>query len=244
MGEEVQKRRLADKIALKKIIFGAEPHSHKMRTHFQEILGVTESFDIAGLTELYGPGTGLECQAHQGTHYWADFYILEILDPQTLRPAKPGEVGEMVVTSLKKEAAPLIRYRTRDLTRLLPGACPCGCAFPRHDTIKGRSDDMFIFRAVNIYPGQVAEVLEQFPQLNGEYSIRLTRKDSKDQMLIKVERAAAADAAYDQNLSEAVSAELRKQVMVRAWVEVTNPGELPRNAGKTARVQDDRELTA
>ena len=242
MGEEVRKHRLAGKIALKKIIFGAEPHSQKMRAHFQEMLGVAESFDIAGLTELYGPGTGLECQAHQGIHYWADFYILEILNPETLRPALPGEVGEMVVTSLKKEAAPLIRYRTRDLTRLLPGECPCGCAFPRHDAIHGRSDDMFIFRAVNIYPGQVARVLERFPELNGEYAIRLTRKDGKDQMLIKVERAAGMDAAYDQNLEEAVSAELRKQVMVRAWVEVTNPGELPRSPGKTTRVQDDREI--
>ena len=242
MGEEVRKRRLEDTIALKKIIFGAEPHSHKMRAHFEEMLGVSESFDIAGLTELYGPGTGLECPAHQGIHYWADLYILEILDPDTLLPAKPGEIGEMVVTTLCKEAAPLIRYRTRDLTRLIPGPCPCGCPLPRHDAIQGRSDDMFIFRAVNIYPGQVADVLERFPELNGEFNIRLTRKDSKDQMLIKVERRAGIDPAYDQNLEEAVSAELRKRMMVRAWVEVAGPETLPRSFGKTIRVQDDREM--
>ncbi|OPX36951.1 MAG: phenylacetate--CoA ligase, partial [Desulfobacteraceae bacterium 4484_190.3] len=103
-------------------------------------------FDIPGMTELYGPGTGLDCVHHTGIHYWADYYILEILDPETLQPVPEGETGEMVVTTLKKEAAPLIRYRTRDLTRLIPGKCPCGSMLPRHDRLLGRSDDMIIFR--------------------------------------------------------------------------------------------------
>lgn len=241
MAEEVQKRRLLGKIALKKAIFGAEPHTPKMRERFQDMLGITESFDIVGMTELYGPGTGLECQAHQGVHYWADLYILEILDPETLLPVAPGEVGEMVVTTLCKEAAPLIRYRTRDLTRLIPGQCPCGVSLPRHEKILGRSDDMFIFRGVNIYPGQIGAVLEHFKEVGSEFRIHLFRKGGKDQMLLQVERRPEVDAAYDQNLSEALSEELRKHVMVRAWVEVMGQGELPRSFAKTRRVQDDRE---
>jgi len=241
MAEEVQKRHMKDKIALKKAIFGAESHSLKMRARFQDMLGLTESFDIVGMTELYGPGTGLECQAHEGVHYWADLYILEILDPETLKPVAPGEVGEMVVTTLCKQAAPLIRYRTRDLTRLIPGACSCGVCLPRHDKILGRSDDMFIFRGVNIYPGQIASVIEHFRELGSEFRIHLFRKAGKDQMLLQVERRPETDPAYDQNLSEAVSEELRKQVMVRAWVEVMGQGELPRSFAKTKRVVDDRE---
>ncbi|MFZ5428563.1 MAG: phenylacetate--CoA ligase [Thermodesulfobacteriota bacterium] len=241
MAEEVQKRRLKDRIALRKAIFGAETHSAKMRARFQEMLGLEESFDIVGMTELYGPGTGLECRAHEGVHYWADLYILEILDPETLKPVAPGETGEMVVTTLRKEAAPLIRYRTRDLTRLLPGKCACGCTLPRHDKILGRSDDMFIFRGVNIYPGQIAAVIEHFRELGSEFRIHLFRKGGKDQMLLQVERRPETDPAYAQNLSEAVSEELRKQVMVRAWVEVMGQGELPRSFAKTKRVVDDRE---
>ena len=241
MGEEVRKHHLKDKIALKKAIFGAEPHTAKMRARFQEMLGIEESFDIVGMTELYGPGTGLECRAHEGIHYWADLFILELIDPETLKPVAPGETGEMVVTTLRKEAAPLIRYRTRDLTRFLPGECSCGCSLPRHDKILGRSDDMIIFRGVNIYPGQVAAVLEHFRELGGEFNIRLVRKGGKDQMLLRVERRAEADPAYDQNLAESVSEELRKQLLVRAWVEVMDQGGLPRSFGKTRRVTDDRE---
>ena len=241
MGEEVQKRRMRSKIALKKAIFGAETHTPKMRERFQEMLGLTESFDIAGMTELYGPGTGLECQAHQGIHYWADYFILEILDPVTLAPVAPGETGEMVVTTLRKQAAPLIRYRTRDLTRIVPGACPCGLGLPRHDRILGRSDDMIIFRGVNIYPGQIGSVLGHFKELGSEFRIHLFRKGGKDQMLLQVERLPGVDAAYDQNLSEAVSDALRRQLLARCAVEVTGQGELPRSFGKTQRVVDDRQ---
>ncbi|WP_243439567.1 phenylacetate--CoA ligase family protein [Fundidesulfovibrio soli] len=241
MAEEVHKRRLKDKIALRKAIFGAETHSDKMRARIHEMLGVQESFDIVGMTELYGPGTGLECSAHHGIHYWADLYILEILDPETLKPVAPGEIGEMVVTTLRKEAAPLIRYRTRDLTRLIPGECPCGVTMPRHERLLGRSDDMIIFRGVNIYPGQIAAVIEHFKELGSEFRIQLFRKGGKDQMLLQVERRPETDPTYDQNLSDAVSEELRKQVMVRAWVEVMGQGELPRSFGKTKRVVDDRE---
>jgi phenylacetate-CoA ligase len=240
LAEEVHKRDMRKRIGLKKIIFGAETHTAKMRRRFEQWLGIEDSYDITGMTELYGPGMGLECAAHQGIHYWADRYILEILDPVSLAPVAPGEVGEMVVTSLGKEATPLIRYRTRDLTRLLPGECPCGYGLPRHDKILGRSDDMFIFRGVNIYPGQIASVLEEFKDVDSEFQIRLLRRDGRDQMVVKVERRPSASAELDQNLSESISIELRKHLLVRGWVEILPPGTLPRSCGKTKRVIDDR----
>jgi phenylacetate-CoA ligase len=157
MAEEVNRRNLKDKISLKKMIFGSERCSDAMRKRIKELLGLEDMFDIPGMTELYGPGTGLDCPKHEGIHYWADYYILEIIDPATLQPVLSGEIGEMVVTTLSKEAAPLIRYRTRDLTRAIDHPCSCGNILPMHDRILGRSDDMFIFRAVNIYPGQIDE---------------------------------------------------------------------------------------
>jgi len=151
MAEEIEKRNLRDKINVKKVIFGSERSSDSMRERIKDLLNVEHIFDIPGMTELYGPGTGLDCVYHAGIHYWADYYILEILDPDTLKPVPEGEIGEMVVTTLKKEAAPLIRYRTRDLTRLIPGRCQCGSLLPRHDRLLGRSDDMIIFRRLIMY---------------------------------------------------------------------------------------------
>ncbi len=240
LGEEVQKQGLRDKIALKKAIFGSETHTPKMRAQFEEALGLEGSYDISGMTELYGPGTGLECDLRAGIHYWADMYILEIVDPETLEPVEPGQVGEMVVTTLQKEASPLIRYRTHDLTRLIPGPCDCGCTMPRHDRIQGRSDDMFIFRGVNIYPGQIAAVLEKFPELSAEYQITLQRSEGLDHMTVRVERAPETDAAGDENLTKAVAGEIRSQILVRSAVEVLKPGALPRSFSKTKRVHDER----
>ena len=240
MGEEVQKQGLADQINLKRAIFGAETHTPKMRRQFEEALGLEHSFDIIGMTELYGPGTGLECEAHEGIHYWSDMYILEILDPETLEPVAPGEIGEMVVTTLQKEASPLVRYRTRDLTRLLPGTCSCGCKMPRMDKILGRSDDMFIFRGVNIYPGQIGSVLEGFPDLSAEYQISLGRRDGLDHMAVRVECAPGSGKESCEHLSKAVANEIRKNILVRSDVSILGPGELPRSFAKTKRVQDER----
>ncbi|QJB56919.1 phenylacetate--CoA ligase [Pseudodesulfovibrio sp. zrk46] len=240
MGEEVQKQGLADKIALKRAIFGAETHTPKMRRQFEEALGLEHSFDIIGMTELYGPGTGLECEAHDGIHFWSDIYILEILDPKTLKPVAPGEVGEMVVTTLSKEASPLVRYRTRDLTRLIPGECACGVKMPRIDKIMGRSDDMFIFRGVNIYPGQIGSVLEGFPDLSAEYQISLNRRDGLDHMSVSVECTPGASHEECTNLTNAVANEIRKHILVRSEVKILGPGELPRSFAKTKRVHDER----
>ncbi len=241
MAEEIEKRGLRDQIALKKIIFGAERHSRSMRRRIQAITGVEHMFDIPGLTELYGPGTGLECMAHQGIHYWADYYILEILHPETLEPVPLGELGEMVVTTLRKEAAPLIRYRTRDLTRLIPEPCPCGNPLPRHDHLLGRSDDMFIYRAVNIYPGQIDHVLSQIPGAGSEYQVHLHhREDGRDMMILKVERAMGTSSHEDEALKEKISSEIRKQILVRCTVDLVDYGTLPRTDRKSKRVFDHR----
>lgn len=240
MGEEVQRHKLLDKIKLKKVIFGAEGHSQKMREAFEADLGVEESFDIGGMTETYGPGFSLECTAHEGLHYWADLFIVEILDPVTLKPVEPGEIGEMVVTSLCKEAVPLIRYRTHDLTRLLPEPCSCGCSMPRHDHFAGRSDDMIIFRGVNVYPGQIAAVLSQFPECGSEYHITLTRSDGRDNMLLQVERDENASQENDLNLIKAIAKSLHDQILISAAIEITDPLSLPRSFSKSRRVTDQR----
>ncbi|WP_457571168.1 phenylacetate--CoA ligase [Desulfovulcanus sp.] len=242
LAEEVNRRGIKDKISLKKMIFGSERSSDAMRKRIQELLGLEHMFDIPGMTELYGPGTGLECVCHNGIHYWADYYILEIIDPETLEPVPDGEVGEMVVTTLRKEAVPLIRYRTRDLTRLLPGECACGCIMPRHDRILGRSDDMIIFRGVNIYPAQIDHILSEIKGLGSEYQLILERRDDgRDYMMIKVERSHGLDSALDANLMKEVQQRIKGQLMVSAQVEIVDYNSLPRSERKTKRVFDRRE---
>jgi phenylacetate-CoA ligase len=242
MGEEVQKRGLRDRIALKKVIMGSERSSDAMRNKMKELLGVEHVFDIPGLTELYGPGTGLDCVYHEGIHYWADYYILELLNPETLQPVPPGETGEMVVTTLRKEAAPLIRYRTRDLTKLIPKRCSCGSILPMHDRLLGRSDDMFIIRAVNIYPGQIDHILSNTKGVGSEYQIHLNRKeDGKDYMMIKAERLEGGDSAGDLALASAIEEEIKKQILVSGKVEIVDYGTLPRSERKSKRVFDNRE---
>ena len=241
MGEEVHRRNLQDRIALKKVILGAERHSESMDQRIKELLQVEDVFDIPGLTELYGPGTGLDCGKHEGIHYWADYYILEIIDPETLEPVVPGELGEMVVTTLCKEGAPLIRYRTRDLTRLIPQPCSCGNPLPMHDRILGRSDDMFIVRAVNIYPGQIDHVLSQIPEIGSEFQVHLERReDGRDYLILKVERRPRYRADHNQAIASRISQDIRKHILVSAEVEVLEHGSLPRTERKSMRVFDHR----
>jgi len=241
MAEEVEKRGIRNKIALKKLIMGSERSSDAQKKKMKELLGVEHVFDITGLTELYGPGTGLDCIYHEGIHYWADYYILELLDPETLQPVPPGEIGEMVITTLRKEAAPLIRYRTRDLTKLISKRCSCGSILPMHDRLLGRSDDMFIIRAVNIYPGQIDHILSNTSGVGTEYQIHLDRKeDGKDYMIIKVERREGGDLAGDASLASTIEEEIKKQILVSGKVEICNYGTLPRSERKSKRVYDNR----
>jgi len=242
MAEEVNRRGILGDINLKKVTIGSERTSDAMKARIGELLKLEHMFDTPGMTELYGPGTGLDCVYHTGIHYWADYYILEILDPDTLKPVPEGETGEMVVTTLRKEAAPLIRYRTRDLTRLIPGDCPCGSILPRHDRILGRSDDMIIVRAVNIYPGQIDHVLSGIEGIGSEYQIHLDRReDGKDYMTLKVERNQDVDSSRNSDLAGKIEDEIKKQIMVSGKVEVVDYGSLPRSEKKSRRVFDNRD---
>jgi phenylacetate-CoA ligase len=243
MAEEIDRRGLRGKIALRKLIYGSERSSEAMRKRIKELMGLEDMFDIPGMTELYGPGTGLECSKHEGIHYWADYYILEILDPVTLEPVPEGEIGEMVVTTLKKEAAPLIRYRTRDLTRAIPRPCSCGSILPMHDRILGRSDDMIIFRAVNIYPGQIDEILSSIPGIGSEYQVILDRRqDGKDYMTIRVERAREVERELDRELGQRIQKQIKDRLLVTAEVEIVDYGSLPRSERKSKRIFDNRPI--
>ena len=243
VAQEVKKRGLRDSLQLKKIIAGSERTSAAMRKKIMELLGVEEYYDIPGLTELYGPGTGLSCHSSENIHYWADYYILEILDPETLEPVAPGEVGEMVYTTLAKEAAPLIRYRSHDLVRLIPEPCPCGCILPRHPPILGRSDDMFVIRGVNVYPSELDTLLSSIKSIGSEYQVLLERhEDGKDYMILKVERGEGVPESLDEQSSKEIFDRIRTEVMVTPVVEMVAYNELPRSERKTKRIFDNREI--
>lgn len=241
LAEEVERAGLREQIRLRKVICGAETRSEKMRLAIESKLGLEGSYDIAGMTEMYGPGTAIDCDAHNGLHYWADLFIIEVLDPETLQPVPEGEVGEMVVTSLCKEAVPLLRYRTHDLTRLVSGRCSCGLSMPRHDRILGRSDDMIIYRGVNIYPGQIMEVIGQFPELAGEYQVELTRDEhALDHLSLIVERAQGIQAGGGSALEQTLAQRLHKAILARIDVRVVEYASLPRTFSKSKRVLDKR----
>jgi len=242
MAEEIHRRGIADKISVRKIIYGSERSSRSMRRKISELFGGAELFDITGLTELYGPGTGIECSDHDCIHYWGDYYILEVIDPVTLQPVPDGEWGEMVVTTLCKEAAPLIRYRTRDITRIIPGACTCGSVLPRHSRIKGRSDDTIKFRGVNIYPSTIDTILSAIPGLGSEYQIHLTRDEDsgKDFMRLKIERGEAVEAGRTAELVHEIGYQVKKQLLVSIQAELVAYGALPRTERKSQRVFDSR----
>ncbi len=242
MAEEIHKRDIADKISVKKIIYGSERSSVAMRQKISELFGNVEIFDIPGLTELYGPGTGMECHHHDCIHYWADYYILEIIDPETMQPVPDGEWGEMVVTTLCKEAAPLIRYRTRDITRKIPGLCSCGSILPRHSRIKGRSDDMITFRGVNIYPSSIDKILSIVPGLGSEYQIHLTRDDKsgRDSLKLIVEKGENVGQDRVSQLNKETIYQIKTKLMVTPDVEIVVYGSLPRSERKSQRVFDNR----
>jgi len=242
MAEEIHRRGIADKISINKIIYGSERSSRSMRRKISELFGGAELFDITGLTELYGPGTGIECPDHDCIHYWADYYILEVIDPVTLQPVPDGEWGEMVVTTLCKEAAPLIRYRTRDITRIIPGRCTCGSLLPRHSRIRGRSDDTIKYRGVNIYPSTIDTILSAIPGLGSEYQMYLTRDENsgKDFMKLKIERGEGVDAGRTAELVHEIGYQVKKQLLVSIQAELVDYGELPRTERKSQRVFDSR----
>ena len=240
MAEEVNKRGIKDSISLKKVIMGSERCSSAMREKIIELMGLDDMFDITGMTELYGPGAGIDCHKHEGIHYWADKYILEILNPDTLQPVGDGEVGEMVITTLEKEAAPLVRYRTRDLTRKISTPCSCGNILFMHDRIMGRSDDMIILRGVNIYPGQIDEVLSAIPEVGIEYQLHLERKgDGKDYMTIKAETQEGIGSDKTNVIKAGIKKTVQAKIMVSCDIDLCRYGELPRFEGKASRIFDN-----
>ena len=172
LSEQIEKRNLKDKIRLKKGVIGSERWGEKMRNRIQNALGI-ELYDIYGLTEIYGPGIGVNCSHNTGMHIWDDFLYLEIVNPQTGEPVPDGEVGEIVLTTLVKEGAPLIRFRTHDLSRIIPGECPCGRSYPRIDIIMGRTDDMFKVKGVNMFPSQVEEFIRDTKGAYSEYLVTI-----------------------------------------------------------------------
>lgn len=241
LAEEIHQRGLTERVKIRKVIYGSERSSRSMRQKISELFGGAELFDITGLTELYGPGTGIECPDHDCIHYWGDYYLVEIMDPETLEPVPEGEWGEMVVTTLQKEAVPLIRYRTRDITRIIPGTCTCGSLMPRHSRIMGRTDDMFIFRAVNIYPSHIDKILSGIPELGSEFQIHLSRDAAeRGLMRIIVEIDQAGDLSQADALASRLIKKIKRELMVTPEVKVVAYGGLPRSERKSQRVFDTR----
>jgi phenylacetate-CoA ligase len=224
-------------------LFGAEPWSDALRRKLEDRLGI-KAVDIYGLSEIMGPGVACECQAEQsGLHGWEDHFLFEIVDPKTLQPLPVGEAGELVITTLTKEALPMIRYRTRDITHLSSETCACGRTHVRIMRVTGRDDDMLIIRGVNVYPSQIEAVLIGFPGLAPHYQIVLTREGVLDDMTVEVElapEAAKADTDRARKAAE-VTHHIKSLVGVTCTVAVKSPGEVPRSQGKAVRVRDLRK---
>lgn len=239
LAEEIDKRGLKDKIHLKKGVFGSERWSEKKRKYIKEKLGI-ELYDIYGLTEIYGPGIGISCDAQNGMHYWDDYVYIEIIDPKTGKTLPDGEEGEIVITTLVKEGAPLIRFRTHDISRIIPGECPCGRKHPRLDIIKGRSDDMFKVHGVNMFPSQVEELLALVDGVSSEYTINIAHDEpaNKDIMLVTVEAEGRVD--FEQT-GRQIRDLFKSRIGVTPKITVVPVGTLPRSEKKTQRVIDHRE---
>ena len=223
------------------LIIGAEPHSEEQRRKIEEMFGV-KAYNSFGMSEMCGPGVAFECQEQNGLHIWEDYYIVEIVDPDTLEPVPEGEYGEMVLTTINREAMPLLRYRTRDLTRILPGDCPCGRKHIRLDRMRGRSDDMIILHGVNIFPIQIETILMQFPELGTNYLITL-ENEGHDSMTVEVEvnpTVATDDYALLEKLKKEITRQLRDEILITPKVRLVPNGNLPKSEGKAVRVVDKR----
>ena len=228
--------------SLRVAVIGAEPHSEDMRRRIERAFGV-RAFNSYGLSEMNGPGVAFECPEQSGMHLWEDAFLLELLNPRTLEPVAEGEQGEIVLTTLARQAMPLIRYRTHDLARLEPGPCPCGRTHRRLGRIAGRSDDMIIVKGVNIYPMQVEAVLLGFAEVGNNYLLVLERQGAADRLTVRVETSAAAaglDGAERAGLARRLAGALRDEILVTPQVDLLDPGSLPVAQGKARRVEDRR----
>lgn len=236
LAEEIAKRGISNKIHLKKGVIGSERWGEKMRKRIASELGV-KLYDIYGLTEVYGPGIGMSCDCECGIHLWDDYLYFEIVDPKTGKNVPDGEVGELVITTLKKQGAPLIRYRTHDLTRFIPGDCPCGDKHPRIDTILGRTDDMVKVKGVNIFPSQIEEMLAGVEGASSEYQFMIDHLEGKDICTLFVE---AKPSANKYELSIEIQNSFKMKIGIAIIAKIVDMGELPRSEKKSTRVFDNR----
>lgn len=228
---------------LRMFVIGAEPHTEAQRKKIENLFGV-KAYNSYGLTEMNGPGVAFECEEQSGLHIWEDSYLVEIINPETLEPVEEGEIGELVLTTLNREVMPLVRYRTRDLTRFIPGECSCGRTHRRLDRITGRSDDMFIIKGCNVFPMQIESVLMKKKEVGTNYLIELVTENDVDEMYVKVELRSEyfSDSYHDlEKLKESLVHQIRDEVLAKPKVLLLPPGELPQQEGKAVRVVDYRE---
>lgn len=236
LGEEIAKRGIKDHIYLEKGIIGSERWGKKMRNRIASELGV-KLYDIYGLTEIYGPGIGMSCEYECGMHVWTDYLYFEIIDPKTGEILPDGEVGELVITTLKKEGAPLIRYRTHDLTRIIPGKCRCGSEFPRIDILIGRTDDMVKVKGVNTFPNQIDEVLAKIKGSSSEYQFMIDHLNEKDICTLFVEVKKNFN-KYE--IEREIQLQFKSDIGIKINVKPVDIGDLPRNEKKSTRIFDNR----
>ena len=237
LAEEIEKRGIRDKIHLKKALIGSERWGDKMRQRIANELGV-ELYDIYGLTEIYGPGIGISCEYACGMHYWDDYVYFEVIDPKTGKNVPDGEYGELVITTLKKEGAPLIRYRTHDLTRIIPGECKCGSKHPRIDILIGRTDDMVKVKGVNIFPGQIEDLLATVNGVSSEYQVMIDHLQGKDTMTLFFETK--LEGKDRKELENTVQAEFKSKIGITIIPKAVSMMELPRSEKKSHRIFDNR----
>ena len=230
-------------LSLRKAYVGAEPHSENIRLKIEQLLSI-DVYNSYGLSEMNGPGVAFECIYKNGMHVWEDHFIMEVVNPETLEPQPMGNPGELVFTTLKRRATPLIRYRTRDLSRILTGDCPCGRTHRRIDRIMGRTDDMLIINGVNVFPSQIEEVIMKMPEVGTNYQILVEKKGALDRFTVKTEvtpRIFSDDARELNALREKIREEIRAYISINPEVELHEPGMLPVSEGKAVRVIDARE---
>ncbi|MGA2937920.1 MAG: phenylacetate--CoA ligase [Syntrophobacteraceae bacterium] len=231
-------------LSLRIAFVGAEPYSQEVRRRFEDFYAI-KVYNSYGLSEMNGPGVAFECPCQNGLHVWEDAYLVEIIDPNSLGPVPDGQYGELVMTTLRREAMPILRYRTRDLTRILPGECGCGRVHKRIDRIQGRTDDMFIIKGVNVFPIQVEQVLMNIPEVGNNYVIVLERENNVDDMVVRVE---VTDSVFVEDMRELehvrkrIAHDLKSELLVTPKVELVQPNSLPKSEGKALRLIDQRVI--
>ncbi|SCP95783.1 phenylacetate--CoA ligase family protein [Anaerobium acetethylicum] len=244
LAEAIEEAGMLDRIKLKTAILGAEPWTDNMRRELEKKLNIN-AFDIYGLSEVMGPGVAADCLEHKGLHVYEDYFLPEIINPETFQPVAPGEVGELVFTTLTKEALPLFRYRTKDLTSITYDKCNCGRTMARISKFKGRSDDMLIIRGVNVFPSQIEAALLEMGETSPHYMMVVDREDNLDtlEVLVEVDESYFSDEIRElENLSRRISKVLKEALGVAVKVKLVEPKTLERSEGKAKRVIDKRTL--